>query len=233
MVLGIGELRCGHALPCLFTSLHCRSPHPALYSAGPPLSLGLPSLTASHSDRHLVPRRLRGPSSPGASRPAVRSSPPGLTGAAVAARELPALVPRPQPSPPPPHTSASFASYVGPPLAAAPALCHARAHAARPPNVSLFAPRSVRSQVTFGELYLAPPVDPELALAARRARAGGARAARDLRGSLPSLLEEEAALLAALDGANEQPCAPFLLARLTLALVASVLVHSELPLSHG
>ena len=58
-----------------------------------------------------------------------------------------------------------------------------------------YAPRSVTSQVTFGELYLALPVDPELALAARRARAGRALAARDLRGSLPAVLEEEAALL--------------------------------------
>ena len=55
-------------------------------------------------------------------------------------------------------------------------------------------------------------MDPELALAARRARTGTVLAARDLRGSLPAVLEEEAALLTALEGASEQPCpmcAPF------------------------
>ena len=92
----------------------------------------------------------------------------------MAARERPATVPRPQPSPPPSRASASFVTYISPLLAVASAVFHVHARAARLPNVPPSAPRSVTSQVTFGELYIAPPLDPELALAARRARAGRA-----------------------------------------------------------
>ena len=152
--------------------------------------------------------------SSGASRPAVRPSPPCLTGAAVAARELSALAPRPQPPPPPPPSSASYASYVGPLLAAASAHRHVLARAARPPHAFLVAPRRVSSQVTFGELYLAPPVDPELALAARRAGAGRERAARDFRGSLPSLCSR-----------RRRPCSP--------PSTAPARYHVRLPCPHA
>ena len=62
MALGSGELRCGHVLSCCCTHWHCtaRIPHPALSSAGPAPSQGLPPFIALLPHRCHVPRRLRG-----------------------------------------------------------------------------------------------------------------------------------------------------------------------------
>ena len=60
-------------------------------------------------------------------------------------------------------------------------------------------------QGTYGELYLAPPLDSLVSQLVRRARAGGALSARYRRGVLPEILEHEAALLTALESTASRP----------------------------
>ena len=53
-----------------------------------------------------------------------------------------------------------------------------------------------------------PPLDPDLSLSQLAALKPLALAARDLRGSLTTVLEQEADLLTALEGTSDHRCAP-------------------------